>query len=64
MSLMEEYGPWAQVWKRSWVVSFLGEPAWGGPCVCRLAGDGAVLPGGREKDGMTSEDPSSPGSSS
>lgn len=25
---------------------------------------GAVLPGGRERDGMTSEDPSSPGSSS
>lgn len=37
---------------------------WGGPCVRGLAGGGAVLPGGRERDGMTSEDPSSPGSSS
>lgn len=34
MSLMKEYSPWAQVWVQSWVVSFLGEPAWVGSCVC------------------------------
>lgn len=49
MSLMEEYGPWAQVWKRSWVVSFLGEPAWGGPCL--QAGWGWGRPAWRQGEG-------------